>query len=975
MNTFTLLQETHIPEINSLARLYRHNKTGAELLSIINDDENKTFGITFRTPSEDSTGLAHIMEHSVLCGSRKYPVKEPFIELVKGSLNTFLNAMTFSDKTTYPVASTNLQDFYNLVDVYLDAVFFPLIPEHTLAQEGWHYELDDPDAPLQFKGVVFNEMKGAYSSPDNRLGTIIEQSLFPNHPYQYDAGGDPQVIPNLTYEQFKRFHETHYHPSNAHIYFYGDDDPDKRLEMLEEYLKEFDSLDVKSDVPIHASFDEPRRAEYPYDAGEDTAKKAMTSVNWVLAEHTDRERALSFGILSHILAGTPASPLRKVLIDSGLGEDVNGGLDTQIRQMVFSTGLKGIAEQDAGQVEDLILFTLQKLADEGIDPHTVEASLNTYEFRLRENNTGGFPRGLALMMRTLASWNYGGDPIEPLGFEEPLQAIKARIEAGEPFFENLIRAYLLENVHRSTALLKPDPDYRARVEADERARLDAVRATMTGEDVQAIIEQTRNLKLRQETPDSPEALATLPFLKLNDLEKEIRTVPTDFYQENGVQTLHHDLFTNGIVYLDLGFNLRALPQDLLSYFPLFSNGLIQMGTHAEDFVTVIQRIGRKTGGLHTSTFLSNTHDSPAAQAWLITRGKSTVAQTPDLLEILRDVLLTVNFDNRDRFRQLVLEAKAGMESSLVPGGHGVVNRRLRAHFDEAGWLSETMGGVTQLFFLRQLAQDVENNWVSVLEKLETMRTTLIHRGNMIANVTLDADNWGQIRGQLATLIGELPTARPGLALNGVEGTGNWTPTALPTHEGFTIPAQVNYVGKGGNLYALGYRQHGSANVIKKYLGTTWLWDKIRVQGGAYGGFATWDRLSGVWSYGSYRDPNLLGSLDNYDGTSNFLRNLNLSDDELTKAIIGTISDLDHYQLPDAKGYSAFVRHLTGITDENRQQLRDEVLGTTQTDFRAIADVLDKLNRQGQVVVLGSAEAIGKANEQKGGEWLEVRKVL
>lgn len=968
-SSFTLLREQHIPEINSLARLYRHNKTGAEVLSVINDDENKCFGITFRTPSADSTGVAHIMEHAVLNGSRKYPVKEPFIELVKGSLQTFLNAMTFTDKTAYPVASTNLQDFYNLVDVYLDAVFFPLIPEHVLAQEGWHYELDDPDAPLQFKGVVFNEMKGAYASPDRRLNTLVEQSLFPDHPYQYDSGGDPQAIPDLTYPQFKRFHETYYHPSNARIFFYGDDPPDRRLELLEAYLGQFDRLDVDSGVPLRPPFDEPRRLEYTYDAGEQTDKKAMLSVNWALAEHTDRARALSFGILAHILSGTPASPLRKALIDSGLGEDVTGGLDLHLRQMVFSAGLKGLAEEHASQVEALILTTLQRLAEEGLDPLTVEASLNTFEFSLRENNTGGFPRGLALMMRAVVAWNYGSDPLEALGFEQPLQAIKARIAAGERFFETLIRQYLLENPHRTTVLLKPDPEHRARLEAAERARLDAARAAMTSADLQAVVQQTRDLRRRQETPDPPEALATLPFLKLSDLERQIRTVPTEVAEVNGVRTLHHDLFTNGIVYLDVAFNLRTLPQDLLPYFPLFRNGLIQMGTRTEDYVKIIQRIGRKTGGLYASTLVSNTLNAHPAQAWLVMRGKSTVAQLPDLLDILRDVLLTVHFDNQARFRQLVLEAKAGMEASLTPGGHAVVSGRLRAHFDEAGWLGETMGGVAQIFFLRQLVQDVENDWEGVLEKLEAIRAALIQRGNLLINLTLDAANWEQIRTRLSALIGELP------ARETAERDAAWTPSAFPHHEAFTIPAQVNYVGKGGNLYALGYRRHGSINVIRKYLSTTWLWDKIRVQGGAYGAFASFDWLSGVWNYTSYRDPNLLSTLDHYDGASRFLRGLNLTPDELTKAIIGAISDLDAYQLPDAKGYTAFVRYLTGITDENRQQTRDEVLATTQADFRAFADVLDALNPQGQVVVLGSAEAIGAANEREGGKWLEVTKLL
>ncbi len=964
---FTLLKETHIPEINTLARLYRHDKTGAQLLSLIADDENKVFGITFRTPPPDSTGVPHIMEHSVLCGSRKYPVKEPFVELIKGSLNTFLNAFTFPDKTCYPVASTNLKDFYNLMDVYLDAVFHPLIPRHTLEQEGWHYELDSPDQPLSFKGVVFNEMKGSYSSPENLLYTYTQRALFPDTPYRHDSGGDPLVIPDLTYEQFKQFHDTFYHPSNAYIYFYGDDDPEERLRIIHEYLKDFDPIDPPSAIPLQPRFPEPRRAVFGYATGEESDQKAFLTVNWMLTEATRREETLALSILEHILIGTPAAPLYKALIDSGLGEDVIGGLQTHLRQLAFGAGLKGVAEENADRVERLVLDTLESLAAEGIDPHTVEASLNTVEFRLRENNTGGYPRGLVFMLRCLSSWIYDADPIEPLFFEAPLAAIKEKIAAGERFFEGLIRTYLLENPHRLTLLLKPDPEERSRIEAAERERLEKARARMSEQDLQAVIEEARRLKEIQNTPDPPEALATLPRLTLEDLDKENKRIPLEIVEEQNVRVLLHDLFTNGILYLDVGFDLHTLPQELLPYVPLFSRGLLQMGTESEDFVTLTQRIGRKTGGISPATYVSSVMGDSTGTTWLFLRGKGTIAQTTDLLAILQDVLLTVRFDNRERFRQMVLESKARKETGLIPGGHSVVSRRLKAHFNEAGWVSEQMGGLENLFFVRGLVQAVENDWPSVLAKLEAIRKRLISRANMIVNVTVDAENWRQVRPQLADFLAALP--------NHPVSRVDWSRARYPTNEGFTIPAQVNYVGKGGNLFEYGYHSHGSALVIRKYLGTTWLWEKVRVQGGAYGGFATFDRISGLFGFGSYRDPNLLLTLENYDRTSDFLRGLALSRDELTKAIIGTIGDMDAYQLPDARGYTSLTRYLAGVTEENRQQLRDQVLSTTQADFKAFAEVLDHLRRGGHVVVLGAAEAIGKANQQKGGDWLRITQVL
>jgi Zn-dependent M16 (insulinase) family peptidase len=966
---FELLREQEIPELNTQAKLWRHVKTGAELLSLENDDENKVFGVNFRTPPPDSTGLPHIMEHAVLAGSRKYPVKEPFIELAKGSLNTFLNAMTYPDKTCYPIASQNVKDFYNLIDVYLDAVFYPLIKEYTLQTDGWHYELENLDDPLTYKGVVFNEMKGAYSSPDNVLARYSQHSLFPENAYGLDSGGDPKEIPNLTYEQFRSFHQTYYHPSNARVFFYGDDDPEERLRLIDKVLRDFNPISVESAITLQPRFDKARRVTFAFDAGQQESGdgKGMVTVNWMLTENTDPETTLGLGILSHILISTPASPLRKALIDSGLGEDLtHGGLDSDLRQMTFNTGLKGIEVENADQVSALILNTLNTLAEQGIDPDMVEASVNTIEFGLRENNTGPYPRGLLLMLRSLTTWLYGGDPLAPLAYEAPLAAVKAHLESGEPYFENLIRRYLLENRHRTTVVLEPDPVLREREDAAEVKRLAEARARMSEEQLQAVIEKTRELKLRQETPDPPEALATIPSLELDDLDKENKLIPLTLSAENGTEILFHDLFTNGIVYLDVGFSLRALPQDLLPYVSLFGQALVKVGTEKEDFVKLSQRIGRTTGGIAPTTFTSAVRKSKNPAAWLFLRGKATVPHTGDLLAILQDMLLTVKLDNQERFQQIVLEAKAGMESSLVPGGHRVVNTRLRAHFEQAGWAAEQMGGLGQLFFLRQLAQDVQEDWPSVREKLEQVRDVLVNRNNMLCNVTVDDANWTTVRPQLSRFLDGLPVTPRKLV--------DWSPDQFPAFEGLTIPAQVNYVGKGANLYEMGYELNGSIAVITNLLRTTWLWDKIRIQGGAYGAFCVFDHRSGVLTYLSYRDPNLLDTLDIYDRTAQFLRDLEISDDELTKNIIGTIGTMDAYQLPDAKGYTSLVRYLTDDTDENRQRRREQVLSTTAEDLKAFAEVLERVTETGLVTVLGSQAAIESANEARG-DWLEVHKVL
>ena len=965
---FRLVRDERIDELKTRAQLYRHVKSGAEVLSLENDDENKVFGISFRTPPADSTGIAHILEHAVLGGSRKYPLKEPFVQLLKGSLNTFLNAFTSPDKTTYPVASTNLQDFYNLVDVYLDAVFHPLLTPHHLDQEGWHFELETPDAPLVYRGVVFNEMKGVYSSPDSILGRAASQALFPDNAYGLDSGGDPTVIPQLTYAQFVDFHRTYYHPSNAQIFFYGDDAPEERLRILATVLDAYEANPVDAVVPLHAPFVSPRqvRTTFGADGGSDLTRKSMINVHWAFPEVTDPSLRMALSVLGHAIIGTQASPLRKTLVDSSLGEDVSGGLSGYVRQPTFSVTMKGIASADAPKVEALILETLAQLAGKGIDPEMVEAALNSIEFSLRENNTGSFPRGLSLYMRALQNWNYQRDPLEPLRYEMPFAVVKRRLAEDAGFLGQLIRTYLLNNPHRVTVVAEPDATHHDRLIAAERQKLDAAKAAMAPEEIQAIIASTAALKARQQRPDSAEDLARLPSLTLSDLERTNKTIPTAVSEMAGSTLLYHDLFTNGILYMNLGFDLSAVQQELLPYVPFFGRALQEMGTTQEDYVKFSQRIDRKTGGVWNSTYLSEVRGQEMPAARFFVSSKATVAQVPDLLAILHDMLLTVKLDDRERFRQIVLKSKARREASLVPSGHAYVGERLRAGLTTAGWADEQMDGIEGLFFIRRLVEQVEQDWPAVLAMLDAVRQALVSRAGMIINVTLDAENWATIAPQVEGFVQVLPAT--------ANGAATWAPTLFASHEGLAIPAQVNYVGKGASLYPLGYTYHGSIHVINNFVRTGWLWDKVRAEGGAYGAFVSFGKQSGVYSFISYRDPNLENTLSIYNQTADLLRTVALSDDEVTKNIIGAIGDVDSYQLPDAKGYTAMIRYLVGETDEHRQQMRDEILSTTVDDFRKFGNVLADLNEQARIVVLGSARALQAANEENGRQ-LKITKVL
>ncbi|KAK9162976.1 hypothetical protein Syun_003878 [Stephania yunnanensis] len=945
---FQKVSEEFISECKSRAVLYKHRKTGAEVMSVSNDDENKVFGIVFRTPPKDSTGIPHILEHSVLCGSRKYPLKEPFVELLKGSLNTFLNAFTYPDRTCYPVASTNAKDFYNLVDVYLDAVFFPKCVEdfQTFQQEGWHYELNDPSEEISYKGVVFNEMKGVYSQPDNILGRSSQQSLFPDNTYGVDSGGDPKAIPKLAFEEFKEFHRNYYHPSNARIWFYGDDDPRERLRILSEYLDMFDESPAPNESKIEPQklFKEPIRIIEKYPAGEggDLKKKHMVCLNWLLSDKPlDVETELALGFLDHLLLGTPASPLRRVLLESSLGEAiVGGGIEDELLQPQFSVGLKGVFEDDIQKVEELIMSNLQKLVEEGFDPEAIEASLNTIEFSLRENNTGSFPRGLSLMLRSVGKWIYDLDPFVPLKYEKPLMALKTRIaeEGPKAVFCPLIEKFILNNPHRVTVEMQPDPTKASQDETLEKEILEKVKASMTEEDLAELVRATKELRLKQETPDPPEALRSVPSLSLNDIPKKPIQIPTEVRDINGVRILQHELFTNDVLYSEIVFDMAHLKLELLQLVPLFCQSLLEMGTKDMDFVQLNQLIGRKTGGISIYPFTSSVRAKVDPISHVIVRGKSMSTRAEDLFNLVNCILHDVQFTDQQRFKQFVSQSKARMENRLRGSGHGIAAARMDAKLNAAGWIAEQMGGISYLEFLRSLEEKAEQDWDVISSSLEEIRKSLLSKKGCLVNLTADGKTLTSSEKFVNKFLDLLPLTPP------TEST-SFNARISPVNEAIVIPTQVNYVGKAANIYETGYQLHGSAYVISKYIGNTWLWDRVRVSGGAYGGFCDFDTHSGVFSYLSYRDPNLLKTLEVYDGTANFLRELDLDDDGLTKAIIGTIGDVDSYQLPDAKGYSSMLRYLLGVTDEERQKRREEILSTSINDFKAFADAIEAIKEK------------------------------
>ena len=952
---FRLTQREEIAELKSIGLFFTHEVTGAELLVLENNDDNKVFSATFRTPPENDTGVAHIMEHSVLCGSKNFPVKEPFVELMKGSLQTFLNAMTFPDKTMYPVASRNQKDFFNLMNVYLDAVFYPIISEETFKQEGWHHELNNSEDKIVYKGVVLNEMKGEFSSPESSIDRQLSHSLFPSTPYGFESGGDPKSIPDLTYADFKEFHRKHYHPSNSRLFLYGDGDTHAYLKYLQDnYLKNFEREEVNTSIAHQRSFKKPKRKTmfYPVSSDESLEKKTFVLQGYKLGKAINHEHCLGFSILSHLLLGSSASPLRKALITSEFGSEViGGGFDDNRADTMFAVGLKGTEPEHENKILELIESTLSDLAENGIEKDMVLSAVNSIDFRLREANFGGFPKGIVYNIQALGSWLYDKDPFSHLRYEKVMRKIKKGMHQG--YFEDLIRHHLIENNHRSVLIAVPKQGLGKKWEAKERKILKAVKDELSSDNIENLVVETKKLKALQLTPDSPEAISKLPSLTIQDVPKEIEKYPLEIKNQGDSKILFHELFTNDIAYTQIVFNTHSVPADMIPFIPLLGTLLLGMGTSRHSYTEISKLIGMHTGGIRTSHFSSATvQDRQQVLSHVFLSGKALMEKVDSLFDLFDELLGEYSFDDSKRLIEIIRSAKADVEDSIIPQGNHYVLARLKSYQSRLGQFDELTDGITYYRFLEKLLERVEKNPEEVAGQFKKVAERVFTRKNALFNITCEQKDLKNIEKRIAQMVDILP--------DNEWPTENWDFKAEPLNEGFLTASNVQHVGKGANLYELGFKYSGQFEVLKALLRTGFLWDKIRVHGGAYGSSSSFDFFTGDFGLVSYRDPNLTETLGVYDEITDFLNQLDLPSEELTKIIIGCVGKMDPPLTPDRKGSSSLIDHLTGRTHEMKQKYREELLSTRLEDIKSYAPLFEKIKDNGNVCALGNEDKLKKS---------------
>ena len=949
---FRLDRIERIDEINGTAYEMKHEKSGARLIYIDSPDSNKVFNIAFRTTPHNSTGVAHIMEHSVLCGSRKFPLKEPFVELVKGSLNTFLNAMTYPDKTMYPVASKNDKDFHNLMDVYLDAVFYPRVREDAeiVMQEGWHYELENADDELTYKGVVFNEMKGVYSSPDSVLERQMMRELFPDTTYGVDSGGDPDYITDLTYEEFQEFYRVHYHPSNSYIFLYGDMNIEEQLAFLnDEYLSHFDAIEVHTEVALQAPFTEGKVVSYPYSVGseEPTDNRTLHSFAYVLPDVTP-EYSLAFEVLTHALLTSPAAPLKQALVKAGIGSDVSGYYLDSIRQPMWTVQATGSNLDKQADLQRIVESTLQDLCDKGLDKELLEASLNSIEFALRESDFGGRPIGLAYIIRMMDNWLYDNDPLELLHYEEALTNIRNGL-AGT-YFEDLIRHSILNNNHKVLVSIYPERGLQERKDAEVKEHLAAVKANMTTEEIDAIVEQTKRLKIRQETPDSDEALASIPLLELSDLNPNMEAVERR-ESKIGNTTVHFvPTFTKGINYVGLYFKLNCLTEEELFYADILSDILGRVDTSERGYEALAKDINMNLGGLSSDiTAISKDGKRDEFIPLMIVRAKALHTKLPDLCRLINEVVQKADYSDDSRLTELVQESKAIWDNEAFRRGNSIVSQRVMAQVSAVGKFRDN----GNLGYYQKISELASNPAALPLlpEKLAEVARKIFRANNVDIMFVGEEGELEAFENLMKPLVETWDTTELSNDVLQI--------TRLSGNDGIVTAGKVQYVAQGGNFIDHGFKHVGPMSVLETILRYEYLWIRIRVQGGAYGAFANFYD-DGNMIFCSYRDPNLVETLNVYKELPQYLREFTLTDREMRKYIIGTMSSLDLPMTPALRGPRAMGMYFSGAKLEDKVEFRKQVIACKPDDIVALADVVEPVLNDNHICTMGNEQKIKDA---------------
>lgn len=961
LSAYRVVEHKTIEEMQSEGIVLEHKKTKARLFLVSNDDENKVFCIGFRTPPDNDCGLPHILEHSVLCGSDKFPLKDPFVELVKGSLNTFLNAMTYPDKTVYPVASCNDKDFQNLMDVYMDAVLHPNIykEEKIFRQEGWHYELESKDAPLIYNGVVYNEMKGAYSSPESLLDSVTQKTLFPDTCYGKDSGGDPLHIPELSYEKFLDFHRTYYHPSNSYIYLYGDMDMAEKLTWLdEEYLSHYEERPVDSRIREQKAFEKPVEREFSYSItdGESGEDATYLSVNTVVGDDLDPKLYVAFQILEYTLLDAPGAPLKQALIDAGIGKDILGGYESGILQPFFSVIAKDANKEQKGEFLAIVKGTLRKLADQGINRKSLLAGMNYFEFKYREADYGSAPKGLMYGLQCLDSWLYDGDPMTHLCYQETFDFLKKEVENG--YFEQLIKDYLLDNPFEAVIVVAPEKNLTAKEDEKLAKKLADYKASLSEEELEKLVCATRELKEYQDTPSTPEILAKIPLLTREDIDKKAETFFWTEKEEDGIKVLHHNFFTSGIGYLKILFNTSVLPQEDLPYAGLLKSVLGSISTEHYSYSDLTSEIHLNSGGMDFSvTSYANLQDAEQFTGAFVASIRVLYDKLDFGFTMLEEILNHSVFTDEKRLGEVIQETRSRARMKLENAGHSTAVSRATSYFSATAYYNELTGGTAYYHFLEQLEKDYPAKKQEIIAKLQEVSRKLFTRSNMLVNYTADENGYEKLPETLKLLSAKLP--------EGSRETYVFTHPVKNVNEGLKTSAQVDYVARCGNFRDAGLAYTGALKILQVILSYDYLWLNIRVKGGAYGCMSGFGR-SGEGYLVSYRDPNLKETNEIYEGIPAYLEQFDPDERDMTKYVIGTISNLDAPLTPSVKGSRGLSAYLSGVTEEMMQTERDQVLQATKEDIRALAAHIRAVLQTGSFCVVGNEEKI-EANRAMFGE--------
>lgn len=950
---YEILDEHRVEDVQSDGFILRHKKSGARIAILSNNDDNKVFYIGFRTPPEDETGVPHIIEHTTLCGSKKFPVKDPFIELAKGSLNTFLNAMTYPDKTVYPVASCNDQDFKNLMDVYLDAVFNPNITkyEEIFKQEGWHYELTGRDDELKINGVVYNEMKGAYSSPDEVLSSQIYRSLFPDNTYSKDSGGNPEYIPKLTYEAYLDFYHKYYHPSNSYIYLYGDMDVVERLEWLDkEYLSLYDYKKVNSEINKQPAFDEIKNVEAQYSITMDDSQENKTylSYNRVVGDSLDEMLYQAFDVLDYALVSSPGAPVKQALIDAGIGDDVYGSYDAGILQPVFSFVAKNANASQADEFESIIESTLKEVVKTGINKEALLAGINSSEFKFREADFGQFPKGLLFGLNCLDSWLF--DDMKPFIHLECLGTFaKLRKAVDTDYFEKLIQEYLLDNTHGSSVTVKPKRGLGNEREEALAKELSDYKASLSDEEIKKLIEDTEHLKKYQEEPSSDEDLRKLPMLTRADMKKNAMPFSNIEDELLDVKVVRHDIESNGIDYISFLFDAGDFAQSELGYLGFFTNALGLVSTEKYSYTDLANATNIYTGGISTGTASHpDIKDRNNFVFKVEVKLKVLEKNLDKALELMEQMLLTSDFTDTKRLGELVAQIKARLQANLSSSGHLVAAMRSMSSFSRYALYQDELKGVAFYRSICRIEKELSESPKSVSDKLAAIAKKLFARNRMLISFTGNNEAYGNAKPSLEKVIA---------GFNKMSAVGNQAEVHFNTaKEAFIDASQIQYVAKTGDFICEGYEYTGALRLLRIILSYDYLWINVRVKGGAYGCMNTFLR-SGESYFVSYRDPNLSDTLDVYDRIPEYIKSFSPDERDMTKYIIGTFSALDTPMNPEAKGSRSMSAYLEGITYEQIQKERNEILNAQPEDIRRLADLVEAVLKKDSICVIGNENMI------------------